>query len=414
MAEQIATQAATRQAQADADAPREFLIATVPTPEEIAAQTPDERLFLTVQPGDNLSVVFGRAGLGATQLFQVANSSKDAAVLDNLYPGDQLAFELDDEQRLRSLELFKSPLESYRFTRTEGSSFDFARISREPHIELVYKQAFIKDSLFLAAQKGGISAPLAMELSGIFNGVIDFMLDVQQGDSFEVIYEEEYLDGRLVGTGRIMAATFTNVGKEFVALRYVNEEGHSNFFSPSGESMRKAFLQNPVDFTRISSGFSLARKHPILNTIRAHKGTDYSAPKGTPVVSTADGRVTFAGTQGSFGRLVVIQHGDRFETKYAHLNGFAKGITKGTRVRQGQLIGYVGASGGATGPHLHYEFLMDGVHRNPRTIHNLLPRAITLDDGELSRFRAQTQVLVSMLGTQGAALVSERDPGPRR
>src|SRR5690606_9052018 len=142
----------------------------------------------------------------------------------------------------------------------------------------------------------------------------------------EVLYEEEYLDGKFVGTGRILAATFTNVGKEFVALRYENADGHSNFFNPEGESMRKAFLQNPVDFTRISSGFSLARKHPILNTIRAHKGTDYAAPKGTPVVSTADGRVTFAGTQGSFGKLVVVQHGDRFQTKYAHLNSYGKGI----------------------------------------------------------------------------------------
>lgn len=395
---QAAAKAAALEAQAQAQAQEEAATAT---------EEPDPRLFLTVEPGDNLSLVFKRAGLGATEVFEVANSSEDADVLARLNPGDQLAFELDETQRLQSLELFKSPLESYLFTRAEGSRFDFARISREPHVEVVYKQAVIRDSLFLAASKGGISAPMAMELAGIFNGVIDFILDVQAGDSFEVLYEEEYLDGKFVGTGRILAATFTNVGKEFVALRYQNAEGRSNFFSPEGESMRKAFLQNPVDFTRISSGFSLARKHPILNTIRAHKGTDYAAPKGTPVVATADGRITFAGTQGSFGKLVVIQHGDRFQTKYAHLNGYGKGIKSGARVQQGQVIGYVGATGGATGPHLHYEFLMDGVHRNSRTIHDQLPKAITLDADEMPRFREQTRLLLSMLRTQGASLVSD-------
>lgn len=369
----------------------------------------DPRLFLTVAPGDNLSLIFKRAGLGATDVFQIANSSEDAEMLADLYPGDQLAFDLDADKNLRSLELFKSPLESYLFTRSAESTFDFAKISREPHVEIVYKRAIIRDSLFLAAQKGGISAPMAMDLAAIFNGVIDFILDVRADDSFEILYEEEYLDGKFVGNGRILAATFTNEGKEFVALRYENADGESNFFNQEGESMRKAFLQNPVDFTRISDGFSLSRKHPILNTIRAHKGTDYAAPKGTPVVATADGRVTFASNNGSFGKLVVVQHGDRFETKYAHLNAYAKGIQAGSRVSQGQVIGYVGTTGSSTGPHLHYEFLMDGVHRNSRTIHDQLPKAIQLAENEMTRFNEQTRVLLSMLSTQGASLVAGKD-----
>lgn len=376
---------------------------------EATPEVPSARLSLTVEPGDNLSVIFKRAGLGATAVFQLANSSDDADVLANLYPGDQLVFELDSDKYLLSLELFKSPLESYLFTRSANAGFDFAKISRDPHVEVVYKQAIIRDSLFLAAQKGGISATMAMDLAAIFNGVIDFILDVQEGDAFEVLYEEEYLDGKFVGTGRILAAAFTNKGKEFTALRYENAAGESNFFNPEGESMRKAFLQNPVDFTRISDGFTLARRHPTLNTIRAHKGTDYAAPKGTPVVATADGRVTFASTNGSFGKLVVIQHGDRFETKYAHLNGYAKGITSGARVVQGQVIGYVGTTGSSTGPHLHYEFLMDGVHRNSRTIHDQLPKAIKLADEDLERFREQTRILLSMLDTQGASLVAGKD-----
>ena len=161
--------------------------------------------------------------------------------------------------------------------------------------------------------------------------------------------------------------------------------------------MRKAFLRNPVDFTRISSSFSMSRKHPILNSIRAHKGTDYAAPQGTPVVAAGDGRITWASRNGSFGKLVVIQHGDRFETKYAHLNDYAKGVKKGARVRQGQVIGYVGSTGGATGPHLHYEFLMDGVHRNSRTIHDKLPKAESVPKDEWQRFQEHSQILLSQL-----------------
>jgi len=374
-----------------------------------------ERLFLTVNPGENLSLVFKRAGLGPAQVYELANSSEDAGVLARLFPGDQLAFELDEEKELRSLELIKSPIESFVFSRQEGSAFRFNRILRQPHVEIAFKDAVIQESLFMAAQKGGISASMAMDLAAIFGGVVDFMLDTRPGDSFSVIYEEEYLDGKQIGIGRILGASFTNQGMRHVALRYTNALGEFNFYNLEGESMRKAFLQNPVDFTRISSNFSLARKHPILNTIRAHKGTDYAAPTGTPVVSTAEGRVTFASRSGSFGKLVVIQHGDRFQTKYAHLNDYAKGIKAGVRVQQGQIIGYVGSTGSATGPHLHYEFLMDGVHRNWRTIQNQLPKSDAVPQEELTSFRQQTALLLSMLETRGASMqvAQTNAPGTR-
>lgn len=367
------------------------------------AETNDDRLYLTVAQGDNLSLVFKRAGLGAADVHELTSGNEQTAVLTRLYPGDRLAFAIEDS-KLNSLELFKSPLESYLFTRAPEAGFTFTPVTREPHRELVYKQAVINDSLFLAAQESRIPAGMALELAGIFNGVIDFILDTRKGDTFSVLYEEEYLNGEFVGNGRILAASFTNQGQVFKALRYENSAGESDFFNPEGESMRKAFLRNPVDFTRISDNFSLARKHPILNTIRAHRGTDYAAPKGTPVVATADGRVTFAARNGSFGKLVVIQHGNRFETKYAHLNDYARGIKQGTRVKQGQVIGYVGATGGATGPHLHYEFLMDGAHRDSRTIHDQLPKAESIPDSEMPRFLEQTRVLLSMLETQGASL----------
>jgi murein DD-endopeptidase MepM/ murein hydrolase activator NlpD len=255
--------------------------------------------------------------------------------------------------------------------------------------------------LFLSAQRSSISAAMAMNLASIFNGVVDFIQDTQPGDKFGILYEELYLDNEYVGVGRILAGEYTNQGRTHVAVRYENSDGDSGFYSPKGETMRKAFLLNPVDFTRISSGFSPARLHPILNTIRAHKGTDYAAPKGTPVVATADGRITFANYNNSYGNLIVIKHSDRFETKYAHLSRYASGIKAGTRVKQGQVIGYVGATGNATGPHLHYEFLMDGVQRDSRRILEQQEiKQVALDKDELPRFLQQTQALLASISTK--------------
>lgn len=361
----------------------------------------DPRLVITVGEGDNLTLLFNRAGLGPQDVQALAGSDPGAAKLARLYPNDQLAFSIAADNSLASLEIIRSPLESFLYTRDEAGNYHFSHLVNQPSIELVQKDAVITDSLFQAAQRGGIPAAMTMELAGIFGGVVDFILDTREGDSFSLVYEEKYLEGEFIGFGRILAAQFSNQGTMHTAIRYENAAGESNFFNLEGESMRKAFLLNPVDFTRISSGFSLARKHPILNTLRAHKGTDYAAPIGTQVVATADGRVTFANRKGSFGKLVVIQHDDRFETRYAHLNDFARGISNGVKVRQGQVIGYVGSTGGATGPHLHYEFLMDGVQRNPRTIDEHVPRASSVAETEMPRFRQQTSGLLALLETKG-------------
>jgi murein DD-endopeptidase MepM/ murein hydrolase activator NlpD len=363
----------------------------------------DPRLFLEVGAGDNLTALFNRAGLGAKDVQAIADSSPEKEILAELYPGDRLALEIAQDETLRSLEIIKSPLKSYLFTLGGQGKYAYTLVEKEPTLAPVYKEAVINDSLFLAAQRGNIPAALAMELAGIFGGVVDFILDTREGDTFNVIYEEKFLDGEYIGYGRILAAQFTNQGETHTAVRYENSQGEVNFFNLEGESMRKAFLRNPVDFTRISSGFNPSRRHPILNTIRAHKGTDYAAPTGTPVVATADGRVIFANRKGSYGKLVVIQHGDRFETRYAHLNDYAKGIKNGTRVRQGDPIGYVGSTGGATGPHLHYEFLMDGVQRNSRTIHDQLPKAESVAAAEMPRFKQQTGIFLSLLESKGKA-----------
>jgi murein DD-endopeptidase MepM/ murein hydrolase activator NlpD len=344
-----------------------------------------------------LSSIFKQAGFGPELVDEIMKSNLDAKVLKNLFLGNSLAFDIDPAKALVSLEVFKSPLESFKFSRQPDGSFDYQHKVLTPDIKFAMREAVITESLFRAAEKGGIPDAMTTQLANIFGGVIDFIMDTREGDTFRVLFEEKFLDGKRIGFGKILAAEFVNQGKHFTAVRYEDQQGNVNFFSPKGESMRKAFLLNPVDFTRISSGFSISRKHPILNTIRAHKGTDYAAPRGTPVVATSDGRITFEGINGSFGKLVVIQHSGSVTTKYAHLNDFAKAVKLGSRVRQGEVIGFVGATGAATGPHLHYEFLMDGVQRDSRKVYDKLPQADALSKNELTVFQQRTNQYLTML-----------------
>lgn len=349
---------------------------------------------LQVQSGDNLSSIFTKVGLNAQAMYKVLNSNSEAKMLNTLYPGYELSFNIPEPGKLEQLKLLKSPLEGYVFT-LNNDSYLVEPILRTPEVATIFKESTIDDSLFMAAKRADIPTAATMEMADIFGGVIDFALETRSGDNFGILYEEKFLDGNFIGNGEIMAAQFTNQGKQFIALRYENEAGDVGYFSPEGESMRKAFLRTPLDVFRISSNFNLNRRHPILNTIRAHKGTDYAAPRGTPVRATSDGTVTWAARNGSFGKLVVLQHRGQFETKYAHLNDYAKGVKKGAKVKQGQIIGYVGTTGGSTGPHLHYEFLMGGVHQNPRTILDKLPKAISIDPEEMLRFQAQTADLLA-------------------
>lgn len=360
-----------------------------PAPDNAASLWTD----LTVSSGDTLSAIFSEVGLSATELYRVVNSSEEANVLNRLYPGNELSFYIPEPGQLDSLKVMTSPLEGVLFTRL-NDSFEATSIEIQPEVRQVQKHGQIAASLFLAADQAEIPAGIIMEMADIFGGVIDFLLDPREGDQFSLIYEEKYLDGERVGSGEIIGAQFVNRGREYLALRYENEAGQIGYFSPAGESMQRAFLRNPLDVFRISSNFNPSRRHPVLNTIRAHKGTDYAAPTGTPIRATADGTVTWASRNGSFGNLVVIKHHGAFETKYAHLNAYANGIKKGSRVQQGQIIGYVGSTGSATGPHLHYEFLINGVHKNPRTVVDQLPQVVSLEEAEMSRFRTSIKPIV--------------------
>jgi murein DD-endopeptidase MepM/ murein hydrolase activator NlpD len=361
-----------------------------------AAQQSAEKAFikqLTVQQGDNLSSLFRQVGLNAQDLFRIVNSSEESSVLNRLFPGNQLSFYIPEPGQLKRLEVFTSPLEGYVFTLVDAR-YEVEPIQRTADVVNVMRQGRIADSLFLAGQRADIPAGVIMSMADVFGGVIDFLMDPRQGDEFSIIYEEKYLDGQFIGTGDVLAAQFVNQGREHIAVRYETANGDIGFFNPEGESMQKAFLKNPLDVFRISSNFNPNRMHPILNTIRAHRGTDYAAPTGTPVRATADGTVTWAARNGSYGKLIIVEHHGSFETRYAHLNDYAADIKKGSKVRQGQIIGYVGATGGATGPHLHYEFLVGGVHKDPRTVLEQMPQAIALDESEMERFREYSREIL--------------------
>lgn len=353
-----------------------------------------------IASGDSLSSLFSKAGLNDGDLFDLLNSSAEAKVLNRVYPGYKLDFKIPAEGGLTQLRVLKNPLEGYLFTRNNGG-YDVEEIIKTPELRHAYKVGTLRDSLFLAGKREQIPATTIMEMAAIFGGVIDFILDPRSGDQFSILYEEKYLDGELIGHGDILASRFVNQGKVFTAVRYIDDEGEVGFYNPEGESMRKAFLRSPLDVFRISSNFNPSRRHPVLNTIRAHKGTDYAAPTGTPIRATSDGRVTFAGRKGSFGNLVIVKHSGGFETKYAHLNKFGR-YKKGARVRQGDIIGTVGSTGSATGPHLHYEFLVNGVHQNPRTIVDKLPKARSVDPAQLPAFKAQALPLLEQFNTLGA------------
>lgn len=242
----------------------------------------------------------------------------------------------------------------------------------------------IDSSFLLATQNAGLTNDLLLQLTNIFAWDIDFATNLHHGDQFTVVYAETE-----AGNHSILAAEFVNQGRILTAIRYKDSKGYVNYFSPEGKPMRKAFLSAPLDFLRISSGFDTHRKHPILNRIRAHKGIDYAARTGTPVKSAGDGKVAFIGNKGGYGQVLIIEHGEHYETLYAHLSDFKRGIESGDLVKQGEIIGYVGQTGLATGPHLHYEFLVDGNHHNPEAIN--MAQSLPLHAEVLADFKSQTQ-----------------------
>ena len=376
------------------------------TPEPEAEVTLRTRT-LEVKQGDTLSDLFERAGVSAAEMYQLLASGKEARQLAKLAPGEELTFRTDDQGALKSLELHRDQLNLEEFSRGDSGDFKYALHKRKADSYTAYRHAKIDSSLFVAGSDVGLSGNMIMEMADVFSSDIDFALDIRKGDSFSVMYEEEFLDGEKIGNGPIQAVSFTNNGKTFSAVRYVDIHGDANYYTPDGKSMRKAFIRTPVDFARISSGYNPHRLHPIFKTRRPHNGTDYAAPTGTPVYATADGRVIKSGYSKANGNYIFLQHGEHYVTRYLHLS--KRRVKTGQRVKQRQVIGNVGSTGYATGPHLHYEFLVNGNHRNPATIVRKLPKAKSVPDSEMARFQAQTQPLLAQLENYERPALAQRD-----
>ena len=350
-------------------------------------------LTLSIGCGDTLDKLFRQNNLNLGHLAAIARLEEPRKLFRRLKPGDE--FEIVHDHG--SIVSMYSALDLTTGLKIEQGEDGFEASIIERPVEVRKRIAYgvIDSSLFLAGADAGLSDKVIMNIAGIFAWDIDFVLDIRQGDNFYVQYEELWQDGEYVGDGEIIAAEFNNNGRTNQAIRFIDSDGISDYFTPAGDSVRKAFIRAPVDFTRISSNFNPNRRHPILNTIRAHRGVDYAAPRGTPIKAAGDGKVIFRGVQNGYGNTVILQHGGNITTLYAHMSSFAAKARIGTRVRQGQTIGFVGATGLATANHLHYEYRLNGVHRNPRTVP--LPQAEPIDRKYRNEFLASVQPILAEL-----------------
>lgn len=352
--------------------------------------------YVQVDSGDTLELIFRRMGLSPALLHRVVTLDEHGRSLADLRPGDELAFDLADDGDFRALRAEKDDANWLFIEAVPGEDGETALASRlEPRnleTRVVEVEAEITSSLFAAGKNAGLSDNMLLRLANIFGWDIDFALDIRRGDRFALVYEEIYRDGQFLRQGAILAARFVNQGDTFQAVRFDAGNG-PDYYDPQGRPMRKAFLRSPINFTRVSDNFNPRRLHPVTRTVRPHNGTDYAAPVGTPVWAAGDGTVLEAGYTRPNGNYIFLQHGNHIVTRYLHLS--RKDVKRGDRVRQGQTIGAVGATGLVTGPHLHYEFLVNGRHRDPRTVD--LPEAVPLPDDVLPAFRAHAAPLLVQL-----------------
>lgn len=375
-------------------------------PEVVVEEDPWQTVTEEVQSGDTLSTVFERSGAGVSILYQLIANDEIKKPIEKIFPGQEFTFHFDEESRLKQVNFNASPLESFRIDIDDQRNGVITKLVKTPEIHTKYATATINNSLFLDASRAGLSDNMIMQLATVFGWDIDFALDIRTGDEFSLLYEENYLDGKKLSDGPIIAARFKNNGREFTAIRYTDESGRTDYYAPNGDSMRKAFLRTPMDVFRISSSFNPRRKHPVLNKIVAHKGTDYAAAVGTPIKATGDGKILKAYYSSTYGNVVIIQHGAGIRTLYAHMSKFSKYSRAGNRIKQGQVIGYVGATGRVTGAHLHYEFQVHGVHKNPQTV--TLPNAQPLAKEYLADYKEYASNVAGQLGVYDQAYAQKK------
>jgi murein DD-endopeptidase MepM/ murein hydrolase activator NlpD len=381
----------------------------VPAPPPTKAP-PTPVITLNVTPGDSLATLFNHHHLSARDLHDIMALGKPTARLQRLQPGDAITVTQRADGAVATLRYAYDDEHLLAVQRADDGGFT-SRIAARPVKRTVkHAHGVITSSLFEAATSAGLSDNLTMQLTHIFGWDIDFVHDIRPGDRFTVLYRQIYhKKTRDSADGPILAASFTTQGRRYEATRYTDAAGHTDYYTPDGKSLRKAFLRAPVEYTRISSRFSLHRLHPILGYSRAHKGVDYAAPTGTPIKAAGDGRIALRGRNGGYGNCIIINHGAKYTTVYGHMSRFKSGLHVGSYVRQGQVIGYVGMTGLATGPHLHFELRVHGVAKNPRTVK--LPDAAPIAAKYKSDFKQAAKPLIAKLETLHRAQVAQANDG---
>jgi murein DD-endopeptidase MepM/ murein hydrolase activator NlpD len=369
---------------------------SLPVFDEPALDSDRFRRAERIQRGDTVAALLQRLNVSDPAAFNFLRSDRSAHSIFQLRPGKSIQAVTDGEGELQALKYLYSPEQMLEVTRA-GDAFRAVDKKITPTVQKVYRSGVIKSSLYGATDEANIPDAVATQIARIFSTDIDFHVDLRKGDRFSVIYEMLYHEGEFLAPGRVISAEFVNNGKTFEAFLFTDADGNEGYYSSDGQNRAKSFLRSPLAFSRISSGFG-GRVHPIFKNWRAHTGVDFAAPRGTPVWATADGIIEFAGVKGGYGNAVELRHSGGVTTLYGHLTGFANGIRRGVRVSQGQTIAYVGATGWATGPHLHYEFKISGIHQDPMRV--ALPKAEPLP----ARYRTQFQQLATSQSGQLALL----------
>ncbi len=360
-----------------------------------------------VRSGQSLDGIFRQQGFSAKTLHEIMALSKETKQLKKIRPGDLFEFQRHEDKSLKRMR-YAVDEANYLIIEHDGEQAYASSEARDMITEPTETNGTITSSLFLAGKQAGLSDNMVMKLANLFGWDIDFVLDIREGDRFFLVYEKIYRDGSFLRDGEIIGATFVNQGEKFQAIRF-DIDGRVQHFAPDGRNMRKAFLRAPLNFSYISSNFNPKRYHPILKRVKAHNGIDYKAPRGTPVFTAGDGKVIRSAYNKYNGHHVFVQHANSIVTKYLHFT--KRTVKKGQRVKQGQVIGYVGATGLAQGPHLHYEFLLNGVHRNPRTVS--LPKADPLGKTQMAEFQQKAGPVMSQLSRLESASMYASTPSTR-
>jgi len=423
--EQAAQAAQTAQAAAEQprQTPTEIAYIEVEEP-SAAAPAPDapadhvQVRHYTVQPGDTLSGILDRFDLHKTMRHLLALKKKDRKLLANLRPGRPLELRISDGE-MAQLVYRPSRVEHIVVSARDGGGYALEKHLLPVEKREVFASGVIADSLYLAGKKAGLSDKIIVEMGELLGWDIDFVYDIRGGDRFTVLYEESYVDGEKWKDNHITAVEFLNRKKTYRLARYTDAAGKTDYYMENGRRVRKPFLRNPLEFTRVSSHFSARRLHPVLNKVRAHRGVDYAAKRGTPVRATGDGKIIHRGRKGGYGKTVILRHDRGYSTLYAHLSRYGRGQRVGSYVKQKQVIGYVGSTGLSTGPHLHYEFRVGGVHKNPLTVK--LPNSRPLPKSKRPHFRETTRDTFAKLNLINQAYVAslgeaadKADGGPAR